>query len=78
MDPSAKDYDQIGLVNYHLMREKQEGIIASIRMDTKKGRRAYTLHTNDDYAVAILDEILLDEKVPDLSGWKDITDETFR
>ena len=78
MDPSAKDYDQIGLVNYHLMREKQEGIIASIRMDTKKGRRAYMLHTNDDYAVAILDEILIDEKVPDLSGWKDITDETFR
>ena len=77
MDPDKKDCEQMGLVFYQLIRGEEGSIIAEIRLDTKEGRKMYGLRTDEDQTIAILNQIIIMDEVPDLSGWQDITDSLF-
>ena len=77
MNPHKKDFEQLGLVFYQVVRRKQDSIVAEIRLDTKEGRKMYRLVTDDDRAIAILHEIIIMDSVPDLSDWQDITELVF-
>lgn len=77
MDPDKEDREQIGLVFYQLVREKDGRIDAEIRLDTATGRKMYGIRTDDDGAAAILNGILETGEAPDLEDWEDFTEEVF-
>ena len=77
MDAEKEDKEQIGLVFYQVLRKKDGWIMAEIRLDTKKGREMYRITVDEDEACAILDRILENNEVPDVSSWEDITDQVF-
>ena len=77
MNANKEDCEQIGLVFYQVTRDKDGSIVAEIRLDTKTGRKMYRLFCDDDCAVNILNEILMNNQVPDLNDWQDVTDLVF-
>ena len=77
MNPNKGDCEQIGLVFYQVARCSDNAIIAEIRLDTKEGRKMFRLRTDEARAVAVLNEIVIMNDVPDLSAWQDITKFAF-
>ncbi len=77
MDPSKNDCEQLGPVFYQVVRGREDAVIAEIRLDTKEGRKMYRLETDEDRAVAIMNEIIIMDDVPDLTDWQDITEFVF-
>lgn len=74
LDADKEDCEQIGLVFYQVCRAKDHSIHAEIRMDTKDGRRLYRTFCEEDGAVAILDDLVLKNDIPDLDYWEDFTE----
>ncbi len=72
-DPDKGDREQIGLVFFQAVRGPQNTIVSEMRVDTKKGRKMYRIRTDEDQAIAFLNEIIIMDEVPDISEWKDIT-----
>ena len=72
-----KDCEQLGLVFYQVVRGREDAVIAEIRLDTKEGRKMYRLRTDIDQAIAILNQIIIMDEVPDLTDWQHITDFVF-
>ena len=77
MDPEKKDCEQLGLVFCQVVRGSEGAVIAQIRLDTKEGRKMYRLRTDEDQAIAILNQIIIMDEVPDLTDWQDITGFVF-
>ena len=77
LDDDRGPCEQIGLVYYRLARRKDGGLEARLRLDTAAGRKMYRLVTDDARAADILDGILVNDAVPALDDWQNITSEVF-
>ena len=77
LDSDKKEKEQIGLVFYQVLREKDGQIRTEIRLDTKDGRKMYRITVDEEDAIAILNKILETNEVLDLTGWEDFTEEVF-
>lgn len=78
LNADRKDREQIGLVFFQTLRQKDGTLLLEIRQDTKQGRKMYMKETEDDEAIAIFRGILDTNQPPDLSTWKDITEKIFQ
>ena len=77
LDADRQDGEQIGLVFYQMTRAGDGRLCVEIRLDRADGRRMYRLLCGDSRAVELLDGILTENRVPDLTDWTDITAEIF-
>ena len=77
LDSDKREKEQTGLVFCQMLRKKNGQIIVEIRLDTKDGRKMYRTSVDEEEAVAILNRILENNEVPDMSVWENITDQYF-
>ena len=68
---------QQGLVFYQVCRDGKM-IHAEVRIDGPEGRKLYSVMLSDDDATALLRQLIETRTAPDLTGWKDITDDIFQ
>ena len=74
LDFRKKEKEQIGLVYYDVLREKDGRICAGMRVDTKEGIRNYRIITDEDRAVSFLTEILEKNEMLGTEDWEDLTE----
>ena len=75
MDADRKDGEQIGVVFFQVCRDHVQKVRAEIRIDTELRRTMYQLECGDEECCQMLQSILATKEPPDLTNWKDTTDE---
>lgn len=73
----AADGEQIGLVFYRVSRAESGQMKAEVRIDTKRRRSMYEMVCSTEESQLILRYILKTGAAPDVSGWRDITEEVY-
>lgn len=77
MNSDRQDGEQIGIVFYQLYRDEDNSMHVELRIDTRRKRTMYSKSCDDEVYIRILQEIIEEKKIPDLSEWENITDRVF-